>query len=98
MKLSLLASTAFVAAALAGPMRELVRHRVSYRYNDPESYQLHDSEVNQIVRDDTGATAWICALSLPPICFPPALTEEAIAKLKGLNGVVINDIEEHQAQ
>ncbi|KAF4987435.1 hypothetical protein FDECE_15425 [Fusarium decemcellulare] len=47
----------------------------------------------RIIQKDTGEDVWVENMSLPPIGYPPPLTTESIEKLKGLEGVTVDEID-----
>ncbi|KAE8359326.1 hypothetical protein BDV27DRAFT_162733 [Aspergillus caelatus] len=67
------------------------RREIRYTYEDPNAFFEQDKKVTE---EDTGEDTWPSAQSLPPICFPPPLTAGAIEKLKGLGGVIIQELED----
>ncbi|KAB8075874.1 hypothetical protein BDV29DRAFT_171196 [Aspergillus leporis] len=55
----------------------------------PEGFEKHDEVVLRITNEDTGTDEFVTQPSYPPLYHPPPLTEEAINKLKALDGVEV---------
>ncbi|KAK7421166.1 hypothetical protein QQX98_002295 [Neonectria punicea] len=72
------------------------RKKVSYSFRELEDWQKHNQTVTTIVKEDTGAEHWISNRALPPTSFPPPLSLDGIEKLKGLEGVIVEDIVEEK--
>ncbi|KFA79373.1 hypothetical protein S40288_10819 [Stachybotrys chartarum IBT 40288] len=65
---------------------------IAYTFEGPDEYGKFNGTVESIVKEDTGAQFWKSNRALPPTSYPPPLTEGAISKLKGLEGVIVKDI------
>ncbi|KAB8263640.1 hypothetical protein BDV32DRAFT_146455 [Aspergillus pseudonomiae] len=62
------------------------RKQVIIRFT-PEGFEQHDEVVLNIIKEDTDTDQFFSKPSFPPIYHPPPLTQEAITKLKALDGV-----------
>ncbi|KAF5667293.1 succinyl-:3-ketoacid-coenzyme a mitochondrial precursor [Fusarium heterosporum] len=70
------------------------RKSITYTFERYEDWQESLESTNNIVKEDTGAEFWKSTRSMPPKCFPPPMTQEAIAKLKEVKGLVVEDLPE----
>ncbi|KAB8077478.1 hypothetical protein BDV29DRAFT_55938 [Aspergillus leporis] len=70
------------------------RKQIRYTYHSIEDYEQYDSQVSEIIKEDTDAEFWVMSRSLPPIAFPPPLNAEAIEKLKAFGGVNVIVVED----
>ncbi|KAF9774747.1 hypothetical protein IL306_007220 [Fusarium sp. DS 682] len=68
--------------------------KIRYTYQGYEEWQQSEKELKKLISDDTGVEFWIETRSIPPMGIPPPVSKDCIEKLKGLNGVEINEIEE----
>ncbi|PLB48919.1 hypothetical protein P170DRAFT_509585 [Aspergillus steynii IBT 23096] len=69
--------------------------RIYYTYKTIEAWETHDEEVRKIITEDTKTDNWICNRALPPTCYPPPLSAEAIEKIKKLSDdIVVGEIED----
>ncbi|KAH7304749.1 hypothetical protein B0I35DRAFT_444844 [Stachybotrys elegans] len=75
-----------------GSMSE--RKSVTYTFQGFEEYAKQNETVTTIIKEDTGSEFWRMNRMLPPTAYPPPLTLPAIEKLKTLEGVIVNDLEE----
>ncbi|OQE11869.1 hypothetical protein PENFLA_c071G00038 [Penicillium flavigenum] len=63
------------------------RTNIQYSFESTADYQKLNNTVHQIIKDDTGAEGWISTRSMPPTYSPPPVTNEALEKLKKLEGL-----------
>ncbi|KAM4066642.1 hypothetical protein HRG_000721 [Hirsutella rhossiliensis] len=70
------------------------RKKIYYTFKGVEEWEQNNKKVDEIVKADTDAEHWACNKALPPTCYPPAMSIEAIDKLKQLDGVVVGEIDE----
>ncbi|PYI33813.1 hypothetical protein BP00DRAFT_444193 [Aspergillus indologenus CBS 114.80] len=68
--------------------------RVAIRFTSMDSWQEKDEEVLKIIKDDAGTNGFPVVKTAPPLYLPPALSQEAIDKLKALDGISVEVIEE----
>ncbi|KAJ3539376.1 hypothetical protein NM208_g5517 [Fusarium decemcellulare] len=69
------------------------RKKIRYFYRGVEEYEKQEGQVKEIIQKDTGEHVWMENMSLPPIGYPPPLTTESIEKLKGLEGVMVDEVD-----
>ncbi|KAH8435149.1 uncharacterized protein LDX57_012778 [Aspergillus melleus] len=70
------------------------RKRIYYTYKTIEAWEQHDAAVRKIIQDDTGTDVWVCNRALPPTCYPPPVTTDAIDKIKKLDeDIVVGEID-----
>ncbi|KAI9930339.1 hypothetical protein ASPWEDRAFT_170965 [Aspergillus wentii DTO 134E9] len=62
------------------------RKRVIIRFDWDKFNDVNEKVIN-IIREDTGTDQFIVQPSYPPVYHPPPLSEDAIEKLKALDGV-----------
>jgi hypothetical protein len=74
------------------------RKDVTYTFQGADEYERQNGTVNSIIKEDTGIESWRMNRMLPPTCHPPPLTIGAIDKLKGLDGVIVNEVAEEKAE
>ncbi|KXG52727.1 uncharacterized protein PGRI_079830 [Penicillium griseofulvum] len=70
-------------------MSEKVRVRVIYE--DPEVFFENGRKIEEIIETDTGHPV-IQTKSLPPFIVPQELTQDAIAKLKAITGIRVDEL------
>ncbi|RAH64430.1 uncharacterized protein BO66DRAFT_475788 [Aspergillus aculeatinus CBS 121060] len=70
------------------------RKRVYYTWKTIEAWESNDKQATEIIKADTKQDVWICNRALPPTCYPPPMTTEGIDKLKALDDIVVQEIEE----
>ncbi|KAK7414930.1 hypothetical protein QQX98_006255 [Neonectria punicea] len=70
------------------------RVRIRYSYKGIDEFEQFQGTLRQIITEDSGSENWIETRSLPPIGFPPPLSAESVEKLKGLDGVNVEELPE----
>ncbi|KAF4337972.1 succinyl-:3-ketoacid-coenzyme A transferase mitochondrial precursor [Fusarium beomiforme] len=68
--------------------------KIRYTYQGVEAWEESERDLKKLIQDDTGVEFWIETRSIPPMGIPPPVTKDCVEKLKGLNGVQTNEIEE----
>ncbi|KAL5593437.1 hypothetical protein FOBRF1_012539 [Fusarium oxysporum] len=68
--------------------------KIRYTYLGYDAWQASESQLKKLIQDDTGVEFWIETRSIPPMGIPPPVTKDCIEKLKGLDGVKVDEIEE----
>ncbi|KAM0224215.1 hypothetical protein ACHAQD_002600 [Fusarium lateritium] len=72
------------------------RKSITYTFDKLEDWQESLEATNNLVTEDTGAKSWKSTRSMPPTCFPPPMTQQAIEKLKEFKGLVVEDLPEEK--
>ncbi|SPJ76026.1 uncharacterized protein FTOL_05757 [Fusarium torulosum] len=72
------------------------RKSITYTFDKLEDWQEALQATNDIVTEDTGAKFWKSTRSMPPTCFPPPMTQQAIEKLKEFKGLVVEELPEEK--
>ncbi|PYI15994.1 hypothetical protein BO86DRAFT_385448 [Aspergillus japonicus CBS 114.51] len=70
------------------------KSRVAIRFTSIDNWQEKDEEILKIIKDDTGTDGFPVVKTVPPLYLPPALSQKAIDKLKALDGISVEVIEE----
>ncbi|KPM44557.1 hypothetical protein AK830_g2031 [Neonectria ditissima] len=68
------------------------RVRIRYSYAGIDEFEAVQGTLREIIQEDTGSENWIETRSLPPMGIPPPLSAEAVGKLKSLQGLVVEEI------
>ncbi|KAH7263689.1 hypothetical protein BKA59DRAFT_541089 [Fusarium tricinctum] len=66
--------------------------RIRYNFRGIEAWEVYQQQLRELIQQDTGEEYWIETKSLPPIGIPPPVTKECLEKIKKLEGVVVNEI------
>ncbi|KAL4726867.1 hypothetical protein ACLX1H_005757 [Fusarium chlamydosporum] len=69
--------------------------KIRYTYHGYGQWQESEAELKKIIQDDTGEMFWLETKSIPPMGIPPPVTKECYERLKGLNGVRVDTVEEN---
>ena len=67
--------------------------KVAIRFSDPDTWESNREKVDDIIEDATGDRNSVSTRSLPPIILTN-LSQDAIDKLKALDGVNVQSREE----
>ncbi|KAM5365178.1 hypothetical protein ACJZ2D_011165 [Fusarium nematophilum] len=67
------------------------RKKITYTFKGVEEWEEFNQRAIDIVKEDTGAQRWASDRALPPTSHPPPLTGAGIDKLKGLDGVIVQE-------
>ncbi|GAD97185.1 hypothetical protein AOR_1_496034 [Paecilomyces variotii No. 5] len=72
------------------------RKLVAYRWDSPEAWEEGNENLESIIKSDSGEESWPLARCFPPMGFPPPLSEEAIAELEKVHGVLLERLDENE--
>ncbi|KAM0244700.1 hypothetical protein ACHAP5_006043 [Fusarium lateritium] len=68
--------------------------KIRYRYESIEQWEAVQEQLRELIKQDTGEEFWIETKSLPPFGMPPPVTKDCVEKLRQLDGVVVDEVDE----
>ncbi|RGP80008.1 succinyl- :3-ketoacid-coenzyme a mitochondrial precursor [Fusarium longipes] len=67
---------------------------IRYRYEGIEAWEKSNEDVRKFIKEDSGQDFWPETRSLPPFGMPPPVSKDCVEKLKALDGVVVDVVED----